>query len=621
MSPYASVVVRTHDRAATLPFAVASLQRQTVPDIEILIVGDGATPEVAAIAEAISAADRRVRFLRFDKAPGDGGLNADRAIGEAASERIFYSDDDDVWLAQHVATLGPQLDAAHIADSLPVSVGAIPIGASPRLHGTIVNSANGRVRQLLAEDRLKLIYDTHVAHRRSTYLELGRPWAAAKGPSVTAVLAAFASAPAVRWKTIPLPTALSLHGSARSDAMATARRREIEACLERASASTPQLLLDQLDFSWHLMRTLSAEPPSADDDVASYLARYGVDWRRAPACGGRDGEEPLGIAFNESQRRAIEQIFALFQGHALDAQALPGALLVSLLDRVHSPFADVESAQRILQPWGQSTALQICARARAECPEAVDLIRLLEAHVMIGSGTTDEVRREAERLSWSETLAPFDIARLLVRCDLADGDKAQAIARLQEIWLARKIPIVGLELARWLIAGARAGEAAAICGDLSGRVSGHPWLREMTATLEQARVPSSFPPAAPLSEATAAEIAGYIDAVNVEGDVVYVSGWAVDVRTNGPVRRLAAIVDGETRGVCAPTIGREDAAMAVASPGAVVCGFLLAARLSDGREAERLRVVAIASDGAARELVIRWALRRKLRPAPRASGA
>ena len=39
--PSASVLIPTHEHAATLAYAVASVQRQTVDDIEILIVGDG----------------------------------------------------------------------------------------------------------------------------------------------------------------------------------------------------------------------------------------------------------------------------------------------------------------------------------------------------------------------------------------------------------------------------------------------------------------------------------------------------------------------------------------------------------------------------------------------------
>ena len=61
MYPYASVIIPTHDRAATLPIAVASVQRQTVSNIEILIVGYGPTSDVVAAAAALTRADSRVR--------------------------------------------------------------------------------------------------------------------------------------------------------------------------------------------------------------------------------------------------------------------------------------------------------------------------------------------------------------------------------------------------------------------------------------------------------------------------------------------------------------------------------------------------------------------------------
>src|SRR3954465_10175607 len=134
MTPYASVIVPTHDRLGTLAGAIASIRRQSVENIEILIIGDGPTPEVSATAELLAKHDHRVRFLTFDKSPGDAGRNCNRGVHEAQSERIFYSDDDDVWLPHHVETIGPHLDHSHIVNTLPVSVGAVGIG-NPQFHG------------------------------------------------------------------------------------------------------------------------------------------------------------------------------------------------------------------------------------------------------------------------------------------------------------------------------------------------------------------------------------------------------------------------------------------------------------------------------------------------------
>src|SRR5947209_7492202 len=165
---YASVIVPTHNRHSTLRCAVAGIQAQSVDRIEILIVGDGATAPVAEIARTIAGEDSRVRFLDLVKGTGDGGPSVHQGVQAASSERIFYCDDDDLWLPQHVAILGPHLDHYDIADSIPVSIGSIPAGERRRLHGTLVNSNAGHTQSLLVQNKLKLTYDTHIAHRRSS---------------------------------------------------------------------------------------------------------------------------------------------------------------------------------------------------------------------------------------------------------------------------------------------------------------------------------------------------------------------------------------------------------------------------------------------------------------------
>jgi hypothetical protein len=232
MDPYASVIIPSHDRAATLAAAVASVQRQTVPNIEILIVGDGATAEVTSVAQALAAADPRVRFHAFEKGPTDGGLNIDRAVHSAHSERIFFNDDDDVWLRQHVEVIGPLLETADIADTFPVSVGAMVTAQGQRLHGTLVNGANEHIRRLLANDRLKLTFDTHVAHRKIVLHRSRQP--ASNNPRI------FDHGP-VKGVCIREPHALvdachdhspfaAWRGARRSFGRTTARRDRIVAC-------------------------------------------------------------------------------------------------------------------------------------------------------------------------------------------------------------------------------------------------------------------------------------------------------------------------------------------------------------------------------------------------------
>lgn len=59
----ASVLIPTHDHAATLPFAVKSVQSQGIDEIEILIVGDGVDDTLRAVIQRLCADDARIRFF------------------------------------------------------------------------------------------------------------------------------------------------------------------------------------------------------------------------------------------------------------------------------------------------------------------------------------------------------------------------------------------------------------------------------------------------------------------------------------------------------------------------------------------------------------------------------
>src|SRR5687767_9440190 len=113
----ATVILPTFDRSSTLPFALASVQAQTEKAIEIIVVLDGATPACRDIATAAARGDGRVRVMDLAKDPGHGEYNVDLAVSSSASGRIFYIDDDDLWLPRHVERLLPCLEQADIVDS------------------------------------------------------------------------------------------------------------------------------------------------------------------------------------------------------------------------------------------------------------------------------------------------------------------------------------------------------------------------------------------------------------------------------------------------------------------------------------------------------------------------
>ena len=93
-----SVVAPFRNAERYLPAAIASVQAQSRPDWELLLVDDGSTDGSADLAAAAAAADSRVRALRR---PPEAGASAAAArnlgIREAQGEFVAFLDADDVF--------------------------------------------------------------------------------------------------------------------------------------------------------------------------------------------------------------------------------------------------------------------------------------------------------------------------------------------------------------------------------------------------------------------------------------------------------------------------------------------------------------------------------------------
>src|SRR3984893_2507277 len=119
----ASVLIPTHGhRAATLPFAVASVQAQGVEDIEILIVGDGVDDSVRSTVERLQAADSRIRFFDFEKGPRNGEIHRDGVLRQARGRIVCYQADDDLWLPGHLEDMETALENADFVGAMHVNV-------------------------------------------------------------------------------------------------------------------------------------------------------------------------------------------------------------------------------------------------------------------------------------------------------------------------------------------------------------------------------------------------------------------------------------------------------------------------------------------------------------------
>ena len=158
-----SVVMPTRNRCSLLRQAIASVQAQSYPHWELLVVDDGSTDDTAECLEQFD--DPRIRIL---SSPGSG-VCAARNLGldAARGDLIAYLDDDNLfdpqWLKAIVLTFNsfPQQSVCY---------GAMVFDDGGRVH---FNDTNGRAGfHFVAWDREKIREDNFVdmnvlAHRRS----------------------------------------------------------------------------------------------------------------------------------------------------------------------------------------------------------------------------------------------------------------------------------------------------------------------------------------------------------------------------------------------------------------------------------------------------------------------
>lgn len=118
--PLVSVVIPVYNGAASLDTAVSSVLRQSLTDLEILIVDDGSTDQTGTVAHGLAARDPRIRVIRL---PCNRGQAAARnvAVERARGRWIAPLDADDEIAASRLRTLvdaGEDAAADLIADGV-----------------------------------------------------------------------------------------------------------------------------------------------------------------------------------------------------------------------------------------------------------------------------------------------------------------------------------------------------------------------------------------------------------------------------------------------------------------------------------------------------------------------
>jgi hypothetical protein len=129
--PLVSIVMPLHQGAETVAMALASLQRQSHRDLQIIVVDDRSHDLGPALVAQIAAADRRVRLLANDREPGVAGAR-NTGIAAAAGAFIGFLDADD-WA--HPDRIARQLASSGTAGAVGAHFRIDPAGmpVAPRV--------------------------------------------------------------------------------------------------------------------------------------------------------------------------------------------------------------------------------------------------------------------------------------------------------------------------------------------------------------------------------------------------------------------------------------------------------------------------------------------------------
>ena len=208
----ASVLIPTHEHAATLPFAVKSVQSQGIDEIEILIVGDGVDDTLRAVIERLCADDARIRFFDLPKGRVTARSIATRCSARHAGGSSATSATTTCG-CPGIAGHGSGAGGADFAGSMHADVS--PDG---RVRGYIFDLGRPEFREPWlawtpnrlgewASDGFGLAFG---AHRLDAYLRLSEGWATTPAgyPTDQTMWMKFVREPWCRTEVLPWPVSL-----------------------------------------------------------------------------------------------------------------------------------------------------------------------------------------------------------------------------------------------------------------------------------------------------------------------------------------------------------------------------------------------------------------------------
>jgi glycosyltransferase involved in cell wall biosynthesis len=217
----ATVIIPTYGSASFARWAVKSVQRQTVKDIEIYIICDGSPEGMVSFFKAMGNEDSRLKVFEYPKSPRTGEPYRDIVIKETTGKIICYCSHDDLWLPFHIETVEKTLQGCGFTHSIHAFVNMpenIRDGQALLRDVHWIDVRDPRIVQRMQGGQ-NFFGLTYGAHRRSTYLELKEGWTTTPNdfPTDLYMWCKFLSAFGKSCQTTSKVTALNFQKSRRKD--------------------------------------------------------------------------------------------------------------------------------------------------------------------------------------------------------------------------------------------------------------------------------------------------------------------------------------------------------------------------------------------------------------------
>jgi tetratricopeptide (TPR) repeat protein len=336
MTPYASVIVPIIDRAATLEVALEMACAQSCRDIEILVSCCGSSDEVKHVAERFERSDGRVRVIDTPPIPRFNVASRHNGVERARSERIFVLQDDDLWMPDHVTTLGSLLDAHDlVAETAAAGTRAGHVVAWPNPY------CHPDYRRVCRETGLKSTFEAHLAFRRDAYYKYDIAWnRVLSGGATRHLLDCFVEeGTTTRIATLPIATAISLNSPIRQRMTNEERAQETRAwCKRVAAAGGIQALMAKASYAPALENLLVVHLPSPEDNLTTYLAGVGLHIK-----GSSSSVDTVELELTDRQLRHLEATLDV----SLGRQA-PASVIIDMAADMMEPFAGPNPRKRFV---------------------------------------------------------------------------------------------------------------------------------------------------------------------------------------------------------------------------------------------------------------------------------